>query len=90
MRNTYFITCPACGANLDPGERCLCEELSPSEKAIRTRKRNQAARRTKERESREIREKLKKSCLRILDDARTTPGDRIKATEILHDLTKGR
>ena len=25
MRNTYFVTCPLCGSNLDPGERCDCE-----------------------------------------------------------------
>lgn len=25
MRNTYFVTCPFCGSNLDPGERCDCE-----------------------------------------------------------------
>lgn len=22
----YYHTCPICGANLDPGERCDCEE----------------------------------------------------------------
>lgn len=26
MKNTYFVTCPLCGSNLDPGERCDCEE----------------------------------------------------------------
>ena len=24
MRHTYFTTCPICGANLDPGEKCTC------------------------------------------------------------------
>lgn len=24
--NKYYWTCPLCGANLDPGERCDCEE----------------------------------------------------------------
>lgn len=23
---TYYHTCPICGANLDPGERCDCEK----------------------------------------------------------------
>lgn len=23
-RTTYYQTCPDCGANLDPGERCMC------------------------------------------------------------------
>ncbi len=25
--NTYYWTCPHCGANLDPGEHCECETL---------------------------------------------------------------
>jgi hypothetical protein len=24
MRRPYSITCPQCGAHLDPGERCVC------------------------------------------------------------------
>lgn len=87
---SYFRVCEKCGATLDPGERCTCEELSQAEKAKRTRKRHQESRRAKVQEVKEIREKLKKSCLLILDDLRTTPGERLKATEILHDLTKGR
>lgn len=26
MKRTYFVTCPFCGSNLDPGERCDCNE----------------------------------------------------------------
>lgn len=26
MRKTYFVTCPFCGSNLDPGERCTCKK----------------------------------------------------------------
>lgn len=26
MHNTYFVVCPRCGANLDPGERCDCTD----------------------------------------------------------------
>lgn len=29
MKHTYFTTCPYCGANLDPGERCDCPRASP-------------------------------------------------------------
>lgn len=25
-KGRYFHTCPCCGANLDPGERCDCED----------------------------------------------------------------
>lgn len=28
---TYYWTCPYCGANLDPGERCDCREGGVSE-----------------------------------------------------------
>ena len=24
MKHTYYRTCPICGANLDPGEKCTC------------------------------------------------------------------
>lgn len=24
MKHAYFRTCPICGANLDPGEKCTC------------------------------------------------------------------
>lgn len=32
MRNPYYHTCPYCGANLDPGERCECgdDQVTPS------------------------------------------------------------
>lgn len=26
MKKTYFVTCPYCGSNNDPGERCTCQE----------------------------------------------------------------
>lgn len=25
-RKTYFVTCPLCGSNNDPGEVCTCQE----------------------------------------------------------------
>ena len=25
--HTYYVTCPRCGANLDPGERCDCRRV---------------------------------------------------------------
>lgn len=31
QRSTYYHTCPACGANLDPDERCDCtDDLLPA------------------------------------------------------------
>lgn len=40
---SYFRTCPLCGSNLDPGERCECEkerEASKREQREEERKRN--------------------------------------------------
>lgn len=64
--------------------------MTPSEKAKETRKRHEEARKAKDQEKREIREKLTKGCLSILDDPRLTPGERLEALKILHDLTEGR
>ncbi len=30
----YFNTCPICGANLDPGEHCDCEDAEQAKKKI--------------------------------------------------------
>lgn len=31
----YYITCPYCGFNLDPGEKCECQKVKESEIKIR-------------------------------------------------------
>ena len=97
MRNTYFVTCPFCGANLDPGERCDCRQekeviimMTPNEKREMTRKKNQEARDKKELEKIRIREQMKISCLHVLEDPSASSDDRMKAIELLHELTKGR
>lgn len=64
--------------------------MTPTEKAKETRKRHEEARRAKDQEAKEIRERMKNGCLSILDDPRLTPGKRLEALKILHDLTKGR
>lgn len=64
--------------------------MTPTEKARTTRKKNDEARKAKAQEVKEIREKLKKSCLTLLDDPNTSPAERLRATEILHELIKGR
>lgn len=64
--------------------------MTPTEKAKETRKRHEEARRAKDQEAKEIRERMKNGCLSILDDPRLTPGERLEALKILHDLTKGR
>ena len=64
--------------------------MTPTEKAVETRKRNSEARKAKDREKIEIQNRMKEGCLSILDDPRLTPGERLEALKILHDLTKGR
>lgn len=31
---SYYKTCPVCGAALDPGEKCECEQTADKEKMI--------------------------------------------------------
>ena len=66
------------------------KKMTPTEKAKETRKRHLEARKAKDLESKELREKLKTGCLSILEDPRLTPGERLEALKILHDLEKGR
>ena len=66
------------------------KKMSPADKAKETRRRHEEARRAKEREQIEIREKMKRTCVRVMDDPSASSADKIKAVEILHDLTKGR
>ena len=66
------------------------EKMTPAEKAKETRKRHEEARKAKNQERKEIREKMTKSCLSILGDPSLTPGERLEALKILRDLTEGR
>ena len=64
--------------------------MTPEEKARETRRRHSDSRREKEREKIEIRKKMTKSCLQVLDDPEASSHDKMKAIEILHDMDKGR
>lgn len=64
--------------------------MTPGEKARETRARNREAQKEKDLERREIREKMKSACLRILDDPEASSADQLKATQILYKLTEGR
>lgn len=64
--------------------------MTRTEKAIETRRKHKEAQRARYQEEIEIREKMKRNCLRVLDDPSASSADRMKAVEILHDLTKGR
>lgn len=64
--------------------------MTSTEKAIETRKRNAERRKEKALEEKETREKMRKTCLSILEDPRLTPWEQLDTLKILHDLTKGR
>ena len=32
-KHTYYHTCPYCGANLDPNEKCDCQDTEVTEKS---------------------------------------------------------
>ena len=64
--------------------------MTRTEKMIETRKKHKEAQEARYREEIEIREKMKENCLRVLDDPSASSADRMKAVEILHDLTEGR
>lgn len=64
--------------------------MTPSEKAIITRRKNEAIRRGREEERELIRKKMTDTCLNVLDDPSASSSDRIKAVEILHNLSEGR
>ena len=64
--------------------------ISPSEKARETRRRNSDLRKAKERERVQIRKRMVDTCVDVLDSPVSTMEQRMKAVEILHDLSKGR
>lgn len=64
--------------------------MTSAEKATETRKRHEETRKAKDRERIELRGKMISTCLHVLDDPSASSADKIKAVEILHDLTKGR
>lgn len=34
QKETYYWTCPHCGANLDPGESCDCHKENPEQTEV--------------------------------------------------------
>ncbi len=63
--------------------------MTPAEKARETRKNHAEAQKAKERERIEIREKMKKTCLNVVDDPSASSADKMDAIRILHALMKG-
>ena len=64
--------------------------MTAAEKAAETRAKHREARKAKIQEQKEIRKKMIDVCLHVLDDQEASPGQKIKAIEILRDLQEGR
>ena len=64
--------------------------MTPAEKAKETRRKHKEAQDQKEAEKLRAKEAIRKSCVEILESDEMTPGQKLEATKILHDLTKGR
>ena len=64
--------------------------MSSNKKAAMTRKQNEVARKARDQERHNILQKMKYSCIEVLDDPVASSADKIKAVEILHELTERR
>ena len=61
--------------------------MTPSEKAVETRRKHKEARDQKYREERQRKESMKKALQEVLDSDQTTVDQKLEATKILHELT---
>jgi len=61
--------------------------MTPSEKAVETRRKHKEARDQKYREERQLKESMKKALQEVLDSDQTTVDQKLEATKILHELT---
>ena len=64
--------------------------MTPAQKAIETRRKHAEARKQKDRKMKEIQEKMIDTCLHVLDEASASSADKMRAVEILHDLSEKR
>jgi len=61
--------------------------MTPSEKAVETRRKHKEARDQRYREERQLKESMKKALQEVLDSDQTTVDQKLEATKILHELT---
>lgn len=64
--------------------------MTPAQKAVETGRRHRELQKEKKVEEQMIRKKMTAACLQVLDDPSALASDRIKAVEILHDLSEKR
>lgn len=60
--------------------------MTPTEKAVETRRKNKEARDQKYREERKLRESMKKALQEVLDSDQATVDQKLEASKILHEL----
>lgn len=61
--------------------------MTPSGKAVETRRKHKEARDQRYREERQLKESMKKALQEVLDSDQTTVDQKLEATKILHELT---
>ena len=64
--------------------------MTPAEKAKETRKKHKEIQDRKRAEELRAKEAIRKSCVEILESDEMTPGQKLEATKILHEIIKGR
>lgn len=61
--------------------------MTPSEKAVETRRKHKEARDQRYREERQLKESMRKALQEVLESDQTTVDQKLEATKILHELT---
>ena len=62
--------------------------MTPTEKAAETRKKHKEVQERKRLEDQRTKDAIKKGCVEVLESADMTPGQKLEALKILHDLVK--
>ena len=60
--------------------------MTPSEKAVETRRKNKEARDQKYREERQLKESMKKALQEVLESDQATVDQKLEATKLLNEL----
>lgn len=64
-------------------------EKTPAQKAVETRQAHRESQNRKKAELTELREKTEKALLSILEDDRATPAEKLRASELILNMTGG-
>ena len=64
--------------------------MTPAQKAVETRRKHIESQKEKKTEERMIRKKMTVACLQVLDDHSAAASDKMRAVEILHEISEKR